>query len=345
MYYNCFMAKIENVRDKFKEILDNTFIRNYEDKDVKDNKIKVFSENVHNLKPEKLYRYRKFDSNSIDALYKNLVTTSKPYSFNDPFDSLIYVDSTIILDEIKKPRSRENFFKWLENNPIILSKLSKKELKLMRSVLKKPQNQYNKLVENVMPKIKEQLEQGIVDAVNFLKTYPNIACFSETQTSPTMWAHYADSHQGFVLEYNLKNYNSPCSSCSLKCNNEHYELLFPVIYSNERFNAKDFIAAYWAQKQLCNLPSNIFIPKDDELAIYKILLYKSLDWEYEKEWRIISLCNNMPAIIRKPTGIYLGANMPAGNKGFLKDFANKNNIPVYEMYIEHNSKEYAMNYK
>ena len=215
----------------------------------------------------------------------------------------------------------------------------------MRSVLKKPQNQYNKLVENVMPKIKEQLEQGIVDAVNFLKTYPNIACFSETQTSPTMWAHYADSHQGFVLEYNLKNYNSPCSSCSLKCNNEHYELLFPVIYSNERFNAKDFIAAYWAQKQLCNLPSNIFIPKDDELAIYKILLYKSLDWEYEKEWRIISLCNNMPAIIRKPIGIYLGANMPAGNKGFLKDFANKNNIPVYEMYIEHNSKEYAMNYK
>ena len=82
------MTELVNVRDKFKEILDNTFIRNYEDKDVKDNKIKVFSESVQNLKPEKLYRYRKFDSNSIDALYKNLITTSKPCYFNDPFDSL-----------------------------------------------------------------------------------------------------------------------------------------------------------------------------------------------------------------------------------------------------------------
>lgn len=339
------MAEIENVRDKFKEILDNTFIRNYEDKDVKDNKIKIFSKSVQSLKPEKLYRYRKFDSNSIDALYKNLITTSKPYSFNDPFDSLIYADSTAILDEIKKPGSRENFSKWLKNNPIILSSLSEKELELIHSVLQKPQNQYNKLVENVMDKIKLQFEKEFLDAVNFLKTYPNIACFSETQTSPTMWAHYADSHQGFVLEYNLKNYHSPCSSCSLKCNNEHYELLFPVIYSDERFNAKDFIAAYWAQKLLYNLPSNIFIPKDDELAIYKILSYKSLDWEYEKEWRIISLCNNKPVIKRKPTGIYLGTNMPAGNKGFLKDYADKNDIPVYEMYIEHNLKEYVMNYK
>lgn len=43
--------------------------------------------------------------------------------------------------------------------------------------------------------------------------------------------------------------------------------------------------------------------------------------------------------------MYLGANMLAGNKSFLKDFANKNNITVYEMYIEHNSKEYVMNYK
>ena len=339
------MTELVNVRDKFKEILDNTFIRNYEDKDVKDNKIKVFSESVQNLKPEKLYRYRKFDSISIDALYKNLITTSKPCYFNDPFDSLIYVNTAVILNEIKDPRCRRNFSKWLELNPIILNKLSKTNKKLLKALLNEPAYNYKNSIRIAMPKIEAQMKYGILDAVNFLKTYPNIACFSEIPTSPTMWAHYADSHKGFVLEYNFQDYNSPCTFCSTKCNNEHYELLFPVIYSNERFNAKDFISAYWAQKYLCNFSSDIFIPKDDELAIYKILLHKSVDWEYEKEWRIISLCNNMPAIIRKPTGIYLGANMPAGNREFFKDFANKNNIPIYEMHIEHTSKEYIINYK
>lgn len=31
-----------------------------------------------------------------------------------------------------------------------------------------------------------------------------------------MWSHYADSHKGFVLEYDFKNLNCQCDICDKK---------------------------------------------------------------------------------------------------------------------------------
>ena len=55
-------------------------------------------------------------------------------------------------------------------------------------------------------KIRKLMLHIIEEADMFLRNYPNIACFSESKDSPTMWAHYADNHKGFVLEYDFKNY-------------------------------------------------------------------------------------------------------------------------------------------
>lgn len=341
------MEKELTAREKFKEILDGTFIKNYDKPENNKEKIRIFCEKVQKLKPQKLFRYRKIDDNNnfYDALCKNLITTSNPINFNDPFDSLIYVNVQEILDDLKNPRSRTKFKKWLEYNPALVQSLQAKQKSILKGFLNESDDKYRLNIRVALPKIEKSLSHIIAHSIDYLKTYSNIACFSETIKSPIMWSHYVDSHKGFALEYDFKNYNSPCINCSNKCRFAHYDLLFPVIYSDERFNAKDFIASYFVQSIFAKVPFGVFVPIDDDLAIYKILLRKSMDWKYEQEWRIISHCNTKPAIYKKPTAIYLGVNMSTRDKNLLIDFANKNNIPVHEMYIEHNSKEYAMNSK
>jgi hypothetical protein len=94
--------------------------------------------------------------------------------------------------------------------------------------------------------------------------------------------------------------------------------MLPVVYSDERFNASNFVISYFSTK-LFKTSTNIFIPEDDKLAMHKVLLHKSKDWEYEKEWRLISLCKTTLRVIQKPIGIYLGVNMPINVK---KEFCN-----------------------
>ena len=61
--------------------------------------------------------------------------------------------------------------------------------------------------------------------------------------------------------------------------------------------------------------------------MHKVLLYKSMDWEYEKEWRLISLCKTTPRVVQKPIGIYLGINMPVAMSLFILTlFFNKSSL-------------------
>ena len=199
------MEKELTAREKFKEILDGTFIKNYDKPENNKEKIRIFCEKVQKLKPQKLFRYRKIDDNNnfYDALCKNLITTSNPINFNDPFDSLIYVNVQEILDDLKNPRSRTKFKKWLEYNPALVQSLQAKQKSILKGFLNESDDKYRLNIRVALPKIEKSLSHIIAHSIDYLKTYSNIACFSETIKSPIMWSHYADSHKGFALEYDL----------------------------------------------------------------------------------------------------------------------------------------------
>lgn len=330
------------VRDKFKEILDSTVIRNYDSPDENNAKIKTFCKKVQELKPKSLYRYRNYNNDTVDAFKNDLVVSSKPADFNDPFDCLIQVDADDIINEITNPKNRWKLQKWLDYNPKLVEIISKKNLKRINALLTMKDTTYSNFIQKRMPQFRKHVLQVIKQAKGFLRTYPHIACFSETPTSPPMWAHYADLHKGFVLEYDFKDYFTPCLNCKNTCIFRHYELLYPVIYTKTRFNAKDFFSSYWSHVILMNAPVNVFIPKDDELAIYKTLIHKSKDWEYEKEWRIISHCEAYPMIKQRPIAIYLGAQMEDSNKNHLIQIAKKLKIKIFIMDIDITSPEYKM---
>jgi hypothetical protein len=88
---------------------------------------------------------------------------------------------------------------------------------------------------------------------NKLNRYAGVLCFSAVNDSLLMWAHYADCHRGFVLEFDTED-------------EEFQKLgdLYKVIYSKER--------------------PVLVIVNGITVDIY---LHKSPEWEYECEYRLL----------------------------------------------------------
>ena len=256
----------ESMREQFKKILYETNIRNYDSDVINHEKINNLSKTLTDIKPQKLYRYRTYNKNSLDALKNNLITFSKPSSFNDPFDSLVYINPDNVFQNIMNHSARQDLAKWLNINPNIKNVIPDEMYKNLIALIEEPIENYQLTVKLAQPTFKMLIMLIIRSALVFLKNYPHIACFSETQYSPTMWAHYADSHQGYVLEYDQSIECHSCSQCKNKCRNAHYDLLLPVIYSNERYDANNFVIEYISQNLFANNP-NIFVPNNDRLSL------------------------------------------------------------------------------
>lgn len=97
-----------------------------------------------------------------------------------------------------------------------------------------------------------------------------------------MWSHYANKHFGFCLEYDFTY------TLIRRFPDLHIAqlMLFPVYYSRNRPLLSEALIdtnTTIDYKELKKLPPD-FIKN-----IMIGLLYKSEDWAYEKEWRILSI--------------------------------------------------------
>jgi Protein of unknown function (DUF2971) len=96
-----------------------------------------------------------------------------------------------------------------------------------------------------------------------------ILCVSENAISTAMWAHYADSHTGATLEFEaLDAVDSPLLAVR------------PVRYQDEppKLPSK----CEWVESMMGRKP----IKMEDFFTDYQYM--KSTQWEYEREWRIVS---------------------------------------------------------
>lgn len=156
-----------------------------------------------------------------------------------------------------------------------------------------------------------------------------VSCFSESCSSLLMWAHYANNHKGLCVGYRLLDF---FLSLSLP--------VFPVIYSNNRakISSVDLTAPRKSAVQF----------------LTKSLSAKSLEWSYEKEWRIIcdtkALGNawdtrKKGALLQspKPNVIILGCNADE-NRAFKDNVVtccNDKRIKLFKM--EKDKNEYRLN--
>ncbi len=294
---------------------------------------------IMELLPKQLYRYRKVDEYSLDALDKGMIFCSRAKDYNDPYDTLISanlaplqeINSQFLLCIIKAMCA---YLRQGGEIPENIKQLFPQEFldECKTNAIKSNDavGDEKQLVENLAG-ITNTLICKLNELAPLLRNASSFACFSESINSVTMWAHYADYHTGFALAYDFEALISEKPIEGV--------IISPVIYSDKRYDSSSLLA--WAVGQCLAMPTK----ETDKLAHMKASLYKSKDWEYEKEWRLINLANTIashPSIQYQPNAIYYGLHISNINKKILHRIAVEKGLKEYEMSIDNSLNKYEL---
>lgn len=143
-----------------------------------------------------------------------------------------------------------------------------------------------------------------------LSTEIGIYCLSERHDSLLMWAHYADKHQGFCIEFEADE-KTPLLGSAQK-----------VRYSN-------------------TYPTVDFFNTSSDEQVDQIFLTKSKDWSYENEWRIVDH-ENGSGIRTYPEelmrSVAFGLRMPASDRERISAWLRKRSaeVEIHEAYRHKN---------
>ena len=134
--------------------------------------------------------------------------------------------------------------------------------------------------------------------------------------SNLMWAHYADSHRGFCVEYDFKDIDVK----------QYLTHPMPVIYSDLRPQFPYELLL----KEIKERNGEHFEELRKEILL--ALLTKDVAWKYENEWRIVMDARNANLIKMPPVScIYLGVSISDENRKKILDIAKEKGYPVKQM--------------
>lgn len=348
---------MESKKRKFKRYLEEVIIPETTPKEKLDELLMPIVEYAYSIMPSKLFRYRECSERQFDAFYNDRIFAVNAQMFNDPYDSLIRYNKDYLFDTIKQGSSldaikklRDDLNKGGHLPEMWNSLFGEERTKFIENIICNASDEFLDKQKSIFESNKKEFFNNIDvifrHAENFLRRNTFIACFSETVKSITMWSHYADSHNGFVLEYDFKNQKSQCDICDKKdtCNDKVTHYIYPVIYDTKRYDGTSFVESYLGKY----LGLNVYIR--DMMFYTKASLHKSPQWQYEKEWRMFLNKNNSAGLSNlcikiRPIAIYYGYNISAINKKILHEMAKEKGLKEYQMYIDTQSEKYSMTYR
>ena len=139
-------------------------------------------------------------------------------------------------------------------------------------------------------------ERFLQESRDLLKFKNRIWCVTGSYKNALMWAHYANSHQGFCVGYTKKNIKKVCNK-------------FEKI-------------AY------CSEPSPINIRGDINMDLVEGLLFqKDSSWKYEHEWRALYAIR--PSNVKHL--VYLGLRTPQQDRKKILEICSKQKISAFQM--------------
>jgi len=229
--------------------------------------------------PKSLYKYRGFDKNRAGGepyewdrsiIVGCSLWAGSPLAFNDPFDCYPVIDFEGTQDEKAA---------WA-------AKFAPKSGLPIHTILE--------IIENALsnPLTRVQLSK-------WRETVKEVGVLSLTERPDDMlmWAHYANSHHGYCLEFDATI--QPLS------------LAYRVYYADER-------------------PTFRLFDSNTEDNVKRILLHKAEFWRHESEWRMVGPANTGPVVF-PPQGlksIILGAGIAGEDVTALRAIAAEREIPV-----------------
>lgn len=211
--------------------------------------------------PQFLYKYRTIESTET-ILTKGSIWFSKLSEFNDPFEG-----QAIIQDNY----TEEQWYNYLVQNGWNPSVASKKAKELVTNNIQEARNIVRTAIDN-QSKI------------------TGFYCLSGVHNNLLMWSHYADSHKGCVIEYDLK-----------KC--------LPLF---ERINSVKYDNNYPAYNYL-----------QDQAGPFNTIYHKSKNWEYENEYRIMGTPGAVDLPDEAISAIIFGCKTSKANKTRIKNLLSQ----------------------
>ncbi len=209
----------------------------------------------------RFYKYMSTDT-CLKVLQEGTLKFTKPSDFNDPFDCYPYMPQQGLV----------KFYKRLDTE-YALSEIASK-----------------KVIANNFRKLRRTGNDGILHML--MSNNVAVTCFSTDPYSVPMWAHYANNHEGCVVEFQVTD--EIIDKISSNDNQSQVILPFYVTYTDKR--------------------PPLFDSKGDSLAFDSIFA-KSKQWAYEKEVRAFSSSDGIQKFSRfQITKILTGVRMNETNK-------------------------------
>lgn len=248
-----------------------------------------------------LYKHFAFDEKLavLGVFNNNQLLYSNPNAFNDPYDCLCILDYDF--SKVKRAHLEGMLGERITNKNFSERK-----------------DQYIRRLKE-LPEIKEWGDQS--------RSEFYVTCFNNNPLNILMWSHYAQNHEGFMLEFKFK-----------KIQNFYANLPMPVFY-NEEFPILRYPFNLTTEDCLKN-------PNYGSELIIKRLLNKALVWEYEQEFRLpnkkdVLEKSNRALIEFKPeliSSVVLGARTKSIHREKIKaavdSFKKVNNVKV-EIFQAH----------
>jgi hypothetical protein len=281
-------------------------------------------------RPKSVFKYRCDDEKARYNLENDFVWVCSPASYNDPYDSSISITpetltKTVIRDGVRDFIAKDLGSKIETHKVEQILNASNPALALQELIMVE--------MDQIPAEHRAMFSEPLVAQMSawkeaFGRTLPTsqknslkICSFSGTKQSIIMWSHYADQHRGYCIEYETD---------SLPPEHLFVRMLYPVIYSEKLFDGTYYYMAAIRNRETFN----ILFPA---LAA----LYKSPEWRYEEEWRLVIPANLVkeasPWRVPTPKRVYLGSKMPDGAKERITEICKKKGIEVYQMYLADDS--------
>jgi hypothetical protein len=319
--------------------------------------------------PKSLFKFYSPTSDNIIDIKKQRLRLSHPETFNDPFDCHTGYDvknyeKHTLLKYIKElgcvdvKNSQDGFtndeFDRLSRSTTEYNWYGKIEEydTALRKLLENKSKDFNRLIYELTNKSRNEVKAKIEKLRN---VNIRVACFSALDRYEDfndiihIWAHYADNHKGFCVEYDV----SPLKeliSFSLEAYEFHKDQskymderikvlilggLFPVIYTANRVNIPKTKLNKIKFDEINGPQHN----SDIDSILYKTFIVKSAKWNYEKEWRLIldgDVCNYYNNKIPFPyiKRIFLGCKMNIQTIDTMIEIAEELGVEVFMMEMD-----------
>ncbi|CDU14906.1 MULTISPECIES: DUF2971 domain-containing protein [Vibrio] len=267
-----------------------------------------------------IYKFFPYNAHDLDALANNYLWFSHYSNFNDPFED-IFINNALVNNDTSFDLNKAiKMYKLISKDRIEAHVIEQEILEMMEQDVF--ERHYHETMSKTFEGTQNEFDRFVAESKACCFARDSI--FGPALENRLMWSHYADGLRGFCVEYD--------KNMLIRGISEHIGqevLLSPMNYGElKTFNFSDILLQ---TAQSIDLNDKMF-------GIGSIACFKSKEWEYESEFRLVTdVANSIEIPPQSILSITVGAKMPPLKLNTLKSILRGNqgiSCEVHESYID-----------